>query len=133
MRLHLEAQLLEQMIDHTRGCLPEEGCGFLIGHGNSARRFLPVPNALGSSREFQVEPQVLFNLFRDLRSSGEDLVGICHSHPKGPARPSDRDVAEACYPSAFHVIVSFGSPEPEIRAWRIDDGHVLEAEIHASC
>jgi proteasome lid subunit RPN8/RPN11 len=129
----VEALLLEQVIEHTRMCLPEEGCGFLIGHRNHATRFLPVPNALGSAQEYQIEPQVLFNLFRDLRSSGEDLVGICHSHPVGPAWPSERDVAEAHYPSSFHVIVSFGGSEPETRAFRIEAGQVLEAEIHASC
>ena len=129
----MDGVLLEQLIDHTRQCLPEEGCGFLIGRGNRATRFLPAPNVLASSTAFQIAPPVLFSLFRDLRSSGEDLVAICHSHPVGPARPSERDVAEAYHPSSFYVIVSFGGPEPEVRAWLIDGGVVQAAEIHASC
>ena len=133
MRLLLDSVLLDQIIDHVRQCLPEEGCGFLIGRESRATRFVPVPNALGSPTAFEVEPGVLFGLMRDLRSSGEDLVGICHSHPVGTARPSARDVADAHYPSSFYLIVSLAESEPEVRAWRIVDGNVQEAEIHASC
>ena len=131
MRLYVDAGLLEQLTAHFRNCLPDEGCGFLIGRKDTATRFLPSPNTLGSSSAFEVDPRFLFDLFRQLRASGEDLVGICHSHPAGPARPSARDVASAHYPDSFYLIVSLASAVPEIRVWRIIDGEVLEAELHA--
>jgi proteasome lid subunit RPN8/RPN11 len=128
----VDAGLLGQLTEYLRSCLPQEGCGFLLGHGGRASRFVPAPNALGSHARFGVGPQFLFDLFRQLRAAGEDLVAICHSHPSGPARPSSVDIREAHYPQSFYVIVSFAG-DPEIRAWRISDGQVLEAEIHASC
>jgi len=133
VRLVLDPPLLDQLTGYLKSCLPQEGCGFLIGIEDRATRFVPAPNVLASRSAFEVTPAFLFGLFREIRSSGEHLVGICHSHPSGPARPSARDVAEAHYPAAFYVIVSLADEAPEVRAWRIFDGQVLEAEIHASC
>jgi proteasome lid subunit RPN8/RPN11 len=132
VRLLLDGALLDQVTAHLRDCLPREGCGFLIGQENMARRFEPAPNVLGSGSAFEVPPVVLFDLQRRLRFSGEQLVGICHSHPRGPARPSERDVALARHPGCFYVIVSFAGTEPEVRAWRIEGGKAWEAEVHAN-
>lgn len=132
MSLVLDSDLLERMIGHFRACLPEEGCGFLIGRQSRAVRFEPAPNILASRSEFEIPPATLFDLQRRLRSTGDTLVGICHSHPHGPARPSRRDLALARHPDTLHVIVSFASGEPEVRAWRIVEGRAWEAEVHAN-
>jgi [CysO sulfur-carrier protein]-S-L-cysteine hydrolase len=132
MRLVLDGVLLARLTDYLRSRLPEEGCGFLIGRESNAVRFESVPNALGSRSAFEIHPAILFDLQRKLRSTGEDLVAICHSHPDGPARPSGRDIALARHPDSFYVIVSFASGEPEVRAWRIVGGRIWEAEVHAN-
>lgn len=138
MRLRLDARLLDQLTRHMQGCLPEEGCGFLIGKGDTATRFVPAPNALESGSRFEVDPRFLFDLVRILRQSGEDMVGICHSHPRGSAHPSETDIRSSRYPAACHVIVSLASEEPEIRVWRIRGGEgaeqaeAVEAELHVN-
>ena len=131
MRIAVGAELLEEVVRHSRDCFPEESCGFLVGRPATIDRFVPAPNALRSKTAFEVDPQFLFELFRQLRSSGETLRAICHSHPTGPAVPSARDVAEAHDPDCAYVIVSMAGPEPEIRAYRIVEGEVLEMELHA--
>ena len=131
MRITVDPGLLDEIIAHARDCFPEEACGFLIGRSGTVERFVPAPNALRSQTAFEVEAQFLFDLFRQLRSSGEDLLAICHSHPKGPAVPSARDVAEAHYPGCAYVIVSLAEAEPDIRAYRIVGREVLEMELHA--
>ena len=123
--------MLDRMVSHARSCLPEEACGFLVGLRQRADRLVPAPNQLRSRTEFAVEPRFLFALFRELRRTGEDLVGIYHSHPDGAAVPSERDVASAYYPDCAQVIVSFRGPRPEIRAYRIAAGTVTEIEVHA--
>lgn len=132
MSLVLDGVLLARLIDYLGSCLPEEGSGFLIGRESSAVRFEPVPNALASRSAFEIHPSVLFDLQRKLRSTGEDLVGICHSHPRGPAGPSERDIALARHPDSFYLIVSFACGEPEARAWRIVGGRAWEAEVRAN-
>ena len=110
--------------------MPAEGVGFLVGHGSRAARFIPADNILDSRTAFEVAPQVLFELFRDLRTRGEDLVAICHSHPAGPSVPSASDVASNHYPESAMVIVSFEGPEPEVRAFRSLEGQVVDLELH---
>ncbi len=131
MRIAVEAGLIDEMVAYARRCLPEEACGFLVGRSGTVERFVPAPNALRSRTAFEVEPRFLFDLFRQLRSSGEDLLAICHSHPTRPAVPSARDVAEAHYPDCAYVIVSLAGAEADIRAYRIVGSEVLEMELHA--
>ena len=131
MRFAVAAGLLDRIVGHARDRLPEEACGFLIGRSGTVEQFVPAPNALRNQTAFEVEPRFLFNMFRQLRSSGETLLAICHSHPTGAAVPSARDVAEAHYPDCAYVIVSLAGAQPDVRAYRIVEGEVLEMELHA--
>ena len=131
MRLVVPTDLIGELVRHAREALPEEGCGFLVGRSGVASRFVPAANALRSETAFAVEPGFLFDLFRELRASGEELVAIYHSHPKGPAAPSTRDVSGAHYPETAHIIVSLAGQEPEVRAYRIAGQEVLEMDLHA--
>jgi len=130
LNLILEPGLLDQMVDYTRSALPLESCGLLAGREQTATRFIPVTNRLASRTEYDMEPSELIAALRAIRSSGERLLAIVHSHPRGPAVPSSRDVERAQYPEAAHVIASFALPEtPEVRGFRIMDGQVVEIEL----
>ena len=132
MRVLIEPGILEEVVQHATECLPEEACGFLIGRGDHVQRFVPATNELASATAYNIAPQFLLDQVRELRASGEDLVGIYHSHPATEAVPSSRDVAEAHYPDSVYVIVSLREPaRPEIRAFRIVDSRVEEIELHA--
>ena len=131
MNLLLASGLLERVIEHAKSKYPQESCGLLVGAG-SATRFIPMENALGSSSGYEMDPGSLISTFRDLRSTGEELLAIYHSHPQGPARPSTSDVGRAYYPEAAHLIVSLADLErPQAAAFRIVNGEVLEIEVHA--
>jgi len=130
VNLTLDPGLLEQVVDYTRSVLPLEGCGLLAGRALTAARFFPITNRLASRTEYDMEPSELIAGLRHIRSSGESLLAIVHSHPRGPAVPSPRDVEQALYPEAAHVIVSFALSEtPEVRGFRIMDGNVVEIEL----
>ncbi|HYR86193.1 MAG TPA: M67 family metallopeptidase [Terriglobia bacterium] len=130
MNLSLAPGLLEQVTEHAKTCHPQEGCGVLVG-SQLATRFIPMDNATASSTDYEMDPAQLIGVLRDLRTSGEDLLAIYHSHPFGPAKPSKRDIERAYYPEAAHLIVSLAEPErPRAAAFRIIDGEVYEIEIH---
>ena len=131
MRLVIAPGLLDRVIEHARGHYPQEACGLLVGR-DSADRFIPMTNALASSTAYEMDPAELIATLRDLRSRGEELVAIYHSHPHGPASPSKNDIDRAYYPEAVHLIVSFADREgPRSAAFRIIEGEVLEVEVHA--
>ena len=131
MNITLPAELLDKMVDYARSRYPKEACGLLVGRGGQTR-FLPMENLLDSETAFEIDPALLASTFRSLRESGEELVAIFHSHPKGPAEPSKRDLARAYYPEAGHIIVSLADWEsPQVRGFRIIDGQSYEIELHA--
>ena len=131
MNLTLHSGLLEAMVKHFQGELPHEGCGLLAGRDNLATRFMPITNRQASAIAFDMEPAELIPALRSIREAGERLLAIGHSHPKGPASPSRRDIESAFYPEAAHIIVSLASLEnPVARGFRIVDGQVIDIELH---
>jgi len=130
LNLSLAPGLLEQIVHHARSGLPLECCGLIAGREQSATRFIPITNRLASTTEFDMEPAELIAAIRSLRTNGESLQAIFHSHPRGPAVPSPRDIERAWYPETAHIIVSLASAEsPEVRGFRILDGEVVEIEL----
>jgi [CysO sulfur-carrier protein]-S-L-cysteine hydrolase len=59
-----------------------------------------------------------------MEHAGLELGGIYHSHPRSPAFPSQADIRLALYPDAVYVIVGLAHQEPDVRGYRIRDGHV---------
>jgi len=130
LNLTLAPGLLEQIVAYARSGLPLESCGLLAGRQFSATQFIPITNRLASATEFDMEPAELIAALRTLRTNGESLLAIVHSHPRGPAQLSATDIHRAWYPDAAHVIVSFASAEtPEVRGFRILDGEVIGIEL----
>ena len=130
MDLRLAADILEEVTEHAKSVYPKEGCGLLAGR-QTAERFIPMMNAASRLTEYEMDAAELIATLRGLRRTGEHLVAIYHSHPNGPAEPSQTDIERAYYPEAAHLIVSLAEPErPRAAAFRIIDGEVIPIELH---
>jgi len=92
------------MRDHIVAHLPEEACGLIGGVGDEARLVLPVTNELHSPVRFRMSPQEQLEAFLRFEEGRLDLIGIFHSHPRGPARPSPTDMAEWMYADVKSLI-----------------------------
>ncbi len=127
MNLTLAPGILDEVIAHAKACYPREGCGLL-----THTRFIPVTNIAPGATEFEMDPAEFVSALRDLRNAGEQMTGIYHSHPHGPAHPSKTDIDRAYYPQEAHLIVSLAEPErPRVSAFRIANGEALEIELRA--
>jgi len=130
VNLTLGAEVLEEIIAHAKKAYPKEDCGVIAGF--DVGRFIPMKNVADTETEFEMDPQELIRVLRDIRNSGQRLIAIYHSHPKGPARLSSKDIERAYYPDAAHLIVSLADPErPRVAAFRIIDAQPMEVEVHA--
>jgi proteasome lid subunit RPN8/RPN11 len=69
-------------------------------------------------------------VFDLIKSRGEDLVGIYHSHPSAPPYPSSGDIANANYPDVNYMIVSFEKKQPEVRNFHIINKRVIPQSFH---
>jgi proteasome lid subunit RPN8/RPN11 len=85
--------------------------------------------ATAPETRYLLDPRQLFEAYRASDDFDRELVAVYHSHPRSPAYPSPTDRAEARWPDALYLLVSLRWGEPEVYAYRIDDGAVTEVPI----
>ena len=128
--LRVRQGILARLVEEARREPAIECCGLLAGSGGVITEVLPARNALSSATAYEIAPEDLFRLFRQIRERGLDHLGIYHSHPETDNFPSPADIARAYYPDAAYFIVS---PRPEVaqpvRAFQIRDEKAMEWEI----
>ncbi len=126
-------EVLERLVAEARGSPGVECCGLLAGREGVITAVFPARNALASPCSFQIAPEELFGLFRQMRAAGLEHLGIYHSHPAGDHAPSVRDIERAYYPEAAYFIVApvecAGKP---VRAFSIRDARVTELTIEVA-
>ncbi len=127
--LILRAAMVEMMIMHARQVYPEEACGLIGGTGDEGRMLWPIRNvAADPASRFRMDPEEQVRAFAAFEGRGWAMIGIYHSHPGGPPRPSETDIAEAQYPTAYYVIISLADlVRPSVTVWLIYDGQARPA------
>jgi len=125
------------MIAHAREDHPDEACGVIVGPEGSdvPTRLIRMINAERSPTFFRFETEEQFALYKQMSTTGEEIVVVYHSHTATEAYPSRTDVSLASEPQAHYVIVSTAESGPSggrvsVRSFRIVDGVVTEEEIH---
>ncbi len=124
-RLWVSTDGWQAMIRHVRSCVPEEACGLLGGVGGRATVVLPIENQSHSTIRFRMEPAAQVRAMMDLERTGQELLGIYHSHPSGPSSPSATDVAEAAYPEVAYLVWSPTGEGWQCEAFRFEAGRFL--------
>lgn len=116
---------------HAREESPKEACGLLVGREGRITRAVRCANAHPTpTTRYLIDPREQLRVFRAMDESGEELLGIYHSHPVSQPVPSPTDRAEAHYPDAAYVLVSLRAEPPEMRAFRIAaDGFMQELAL----
>ena len=108
----IDPPVLEAIAAAAEASYPDEACGLLVGRWSAAghcrvRRAVPSANlSPDPSVAFEIDPALRLDLQRRLRGGSQRVVGLYHSHPDGPARPSARDLARAWEPGLLWLIAS---------------------------
>ncbi|HLA06342.1 MAG TPA: M67 family metallopeptidase [Anaerolineales bacterium] len=113
---------------HASAQYPLEACGLLAGKNDQVEVVIKIRNQSQSPTRFVMDPYEQLNAFQWIESNGLELIGIFHSHPRGPEVVSVTDIAEAAYP-VVHVIVSRTGRDWSMRAFWIENGRVDEVEL----
>lgn len=119
---------LAAIVYHAEGAYPEEACGLIVGskpvRGRCvASRVVASANvASGEERHrFEIDPALRLKLERELRDTGEAVIGHYHSHPDHPGVPSARDLDEAHEPELVWLIVAVDAGKARAcRAFRLE-------------
>lgn len=135
MSLRIGPAHVEAIRDAGRRAYPEECCGLLLGTvadgSKSVADLRPVGNAREDSprNRYLIEPRDLLQVEGEARRRGLDIVGVYHSHPDHPARPSEFDRDHA-FPWYSYIIVSVERGEPrDLTSWVLkEDRSTFEPE-----
>ena len=116
---------METIEAHARETFPEECCGFLLGPPAEPRKVAGLRRATNVAetnreRRYLIDPREILTVEKEVRGSGQEVLGFYHSHPNHPAEPSEFDRSHA-WPWYSYVILSIVDRKPaDLRAWLLD-------------
>ena len=112
MTLCLPEDIYNQVSEHLISAYPNEGAGFLIGKVLDKQRNVCMILALENeweTNETHNRYKIKANAYLEAESTAEehglDLIGVFHSHPDHPSRPSEYD-RKLALPWWSYLIVS---------------------------
>jgi proteasome lid subunit RPN8/RPN11 len=119
----------QQILADIRACAPNEACGLIAGETQMSVKVFSIQNELASPVRFRMDPQQQLDAMLEMEEKNWVMLAIYHSHPQGPAFPSETDVAEAAYPETANLIVHSFNNDWQGRAFLIREGKVLEIPL----
>ena len=125
----VERIVIDHILAQAEREAPIEACGFLFGMPGRITKDHQMTNADGREDHFSFDPNEHLAALKAASANGLDIVGIYHSHPATPARPSDEDIKLAHYPGIIYLIISLKEEQKSVRAFNIRDGQVAEESL----
>jgi len=139
MSLVFTEEILAQIYAHGETSYPDEGAGFLLGSDDGTVRQVAQLYTTENAREdearhnrYLVAPEDYLKAEITADKLGLSLIGVFHSHPDSPNRPSEFD-REWAQPFFSYIITSVNEGKAiESRSWRLaeDRSKFEEEEIN---
>lgn len=115
------------IVRESERAYPHEGCGLLVGRRTGDDFVVleaPVAGNENTDRPrvwYDLSPQDQLRVTKEAEKRGLQVLGIYHSHPDHPARPSEGDRSRA-WGSYVYVIASVEKGKYKVMtAWTLDD------------
>lgn len=135
MNILIEPAVLKYIHEISENSYPNECCGFLFGAIESdtvsIQAAREVINTDENSRvHYTIPPKEFMKAERYALENELALLGVFHSHPEHPPRPSGKDLDDAI-PELSYFITSVHSGEAvDTRSWRLaEDRQFVEETI----
>lgn len=139
--LEITPELLEQIHQHGEAAYPDEGAGLLLGKADGSLKQVSAIMALPNAREgaarhnrYLLTPKDYLRGEQEAARLGVDVLGVFHSHPDHPNRPSEFD-REWAMPWFSYLITSVQARQAtNSRVWRLSDdrSHFTEEDLRLS-
>ena len=129
--LTITKEVLAQIHAHGEEAYPEEGAGFLVGADGRVEKILPLSNAREESarrNRYLITAEEYAKAEEAADSLTLSLIGVFHSHPDHPNRPSEFD-REHALPHFSYIITSVQSGKAvESRSWKLSEDRLQFVE-----
>jgi proteasome lid subunit RPN8/RPN11 len=138
--LQISEDILAQIHAHGEQAYPEEGAGFLLGSDDGGERLVAQIFITENAREdearhnrYLVTPKEYLQAEIAAEVMGMKLIGVFHSHPDHPNRPSEFD-REWAQPFFSYIITSVNEGKAiESRSWRLAEDRSKFEEEEIDC
>ncbi|MCZ6725937.1 MAG: M67 family metallopeptidase [Acidobacteria bacterium] len=134
-QLWLPAVLQHELSRFAQASYPLEACGLLVGRAGDTKidtvRVVPARNLNLERPEdrYLLDPQDFLATDRAARAEGLEIVGIWHSHPDHPARPSGTDLESAWEGYSYLIISTTADGAAALRSWRLVGDRFVEEAV----
>jgi proteasome lid subunit RPN8/RPN11 len=135
MTLEIPSDILERIHAYGQAAYPEEGAGLMLGtvqdEAKRVMEIIPLENACEDAarhNRYLLTPQAYLLAEKEADRLGLEVLGVFHSHPDHPNRPSEFDL-EWAMPWFSYLITSVNARIPAgSRAWLLTDDRTQFAE-----
>ncbi|MFA6431754.1 MAG: Mov34/MPN/PAD-1 family protein [Candidatus Margulisiibacteriota bacterium] len=117
------------ILRQAEACFPQETGGILGGRENTILGVLPIPNKhlYDRTQIFAMTQDDIDTAYHFLVKHKLEYLGVYHTHPKGIPFPSAQDLS---YNQKYLFIIGLQDRyNPELYAWKIEDGKVYSEDI----
>ncbi|MCH7587824.1 MAG: M67 family metallopeptidase [Chloroflexi bacterium] len=133
--IQIPAEFFAQIQENGEEHYPEEGAGLLLGkvHGEIriVEQVLPLENRFqpgARHNRYMIEPQDMLLAEEKADELGLEIIGVFHSHPDHPARPSEYDRQRALPWYSYIITKVTDRLAIESRSWRLTDERIFNEE-----
>jgi proteasome lid subunit RPN8/RPN11 len=126
----LVSTTLTDMHSHASAIYPEECCGLLLGtfDEESKNKRVVESKRMGNVfvkeeryHRYTIDSKEFMATESEAESRGMEIVGIYHSHPNAPAKPSQFDMNHA-WPSLSYIVIEVRDSKPvDTKSWLLMD------------
>lgn len=120
--IKIKNDVYNMIVQHAEKDSPIEACGYLAGKDNVVSKHYELTNIDNSSEHYSLDPKEQFQIIRNARSDGLEILAVYHSHPKTPARMSQEDIKLAYDPHISYVIISLADGV-DIKSFKIKNNN----------
>lgn len=128
MAIQLTFDIAKKIHAVLEAAYPDEGAGLLLGDERDGQRrvlaILPLSNSRESAarhNRYLITPQDMLRGEQEAVRLGLDVIGVFHSHPDSPNRPSEFD-REWALPWFSYLITTVTAGQAQgSRSWRLQE------------
>ncbi len=124
--IHISESSMASLFREAETGYPLEICGLLIGCINNGNwwvndiRQVANLNTDRAADRFQLDPTTYQSIDRELRGTENEIIGVYHSHPDCPAKPSPTDLSGAWEGFAYPIISVCEGKATEMFCWSVN-------------
>lgn len=137
MNLIINKEAYNDMQQHAESTFPKECCGFFFGleqENEKKNRLITLAKPVNNSktgdqrRRFEISAYDYLTAEQYAEANELMLLGIYHSHPNHPAKPSIHDLKQAVPFFSYIIISVMEGAAKDITSWQLDGNNQFQQE-----